>query len=453
MRLTRVSVQKLFNVFDHTIELSKDNPITIIHGPNGYGKTIILRMIDSLAAGRFSTFTSIPFARFEAMFDDESTLLIDRTAPADAAEASKERRRRITITLQRRGESAEHFGIPDPEDRKGLSNAIDAKLSEFLTRAGENVWTHDHTGEVLSTEDVLDRYGDRLPQRFQLEHDRFKVFRRELKTRLIQTRRLEANTRENEAGGENATIMGRRAVFGPRPAPVESVTRYAQELAAELKTTLAEYAARSQDLDRTFPGRLLRHDRANTLPVAVVRERLHELEGRRAALTELGFLDKEEVAFDIGGQLDEIESWKIDVLSIYVGDVAKKLEVFDTLATKIRTLIDVLKAHFTYKQVSIERERGYVFHTPDGTVLPAAALSSGEQHELILAYELLFKVQSNTLILIDEPEISLHLKWQENFLGDLQRMLEVTRSHALVATHSADIIGDRWDLTQELTGP
>ena len=38
MRITKVLVKKLFGIFDHEIPLNQDSRITIIHGPNGFGK-------------------------------------------------------------------------------------------------------------------------------------------------------------------------------------------------------------------------------------------------------------------------------------------------------------------------------------------------------------------------------------------------------------------------------
>jgi predicted ATP-binding protein involved in virulence len=80
-------------------------------------------------------------------------------------------------------------------------------------------------------------------------------------------------------------------------------------------------------------------------------------------------------------------------------------------------------------------------------------LSSGEQHELVLLYELLFKVKPNSLVLIDEPELSLHVGWQVQFLKDLQEITKLADLDILMATHSPDIIQDRWDLTAELKRP
>lgn len=74
-------------------------------------------------------------------------------------------------------------------------------------------------------------------------------------------------------------------------------------------------------------------------------------------------------------------------------------------------------------------------------------LSSGEQHELVLFHHLLFEVRRDSLVLIDEPEISLHVAWQTSFLSDLDKINRLLGVHFLLATHSPSIISDRWDLT------
>jgi predicted ATP-binding protein involved in virulence len=67
-----------------------------------------------------------------------------------------------------------------------------------------------------------------------------------------------------------------------------------------------------------------------------------------------------------------------------------------------------------------------------------------------MLYELLFGVKDDALILIDEPELSLHVGWQIRFLPDLQRIQKLKPLQIVMATHSPQIINDRWDLTVEL---
>ena len=77
-------------------------------------------------------------------------------------------------------------------------------------------------------------------------------------------------------------------------------------------------------------------------------------------------------------------------------------------------------------------------------------LSSGEQHEVVLLYELIFNARQNTLVLIDEPELSLHVTWQKEFLTDLIKIISLQNIQVLIATHSPTIINDRWDLVYNL---
>ena len=47
MRITKITVKNLFGIFNHNIPLNMDERITLIHGPNGIGKTILLSMINA----------------------------------------------------------------------------------------------------------------------------------------------------------------------------------------------------------------------------------------------------------------------------------------------------------------------------------------------------------------------------------------------------------------------
>ncbi|MDX2306130.1 MAG: AAA family ATPase [Microscillaceae bacterium] len=122
------------------------------------------------------------------------------------------------------------------------------------------------------------------------------------------------------------------------------------------------------------------------------------------------------------------------------------------MAKRIELFKNILNRRFLYKRMLISKDRGFKFFTGRNKELFPQNLSSGEQHELVLLYQLLFKLSSNALILIDEPEISLHIVWQEQFLNDLQKIIQLRGFDVLIATHSPQIINDRWDLTVELKG-
>ena len=125
--------------------------------------------------------------------------------------------------------------------------------------------------------------------------------------------------------------------------------------------------------------------------------------------------------------------------------------MFDDLLEKLELFTSILnERRFTFKSISIDRDKGFYFKTQKGKILELSDLSSGEQHEVVLLYELIFKTKKGLLVLIDEPEISLHITWQKEFLGDLLRIIKIQEFQVLIATHSPSIINDRWDLVYNL---
>lgn len=54
--ISQVTVTGLFDRFDHEVKFSKDHKITILTAPNGFGKTVILKIIHSFFNKNFNFF-------------------------------------------------------------------------------------------------------------------------------------------------------------------------------------------------------------------------------------------------------------------------------------------------------------------------------------------------------------------------------------------------------------
>lgn len=74
MHVTEISVTGLFGTFDHSIPLTHADRVTLIHGPNGLGKTMMLKMIAALLDGRTQIFERVPFDEFIVCLDDGKKL-------------------------------------------------------------------------------------------------------------------------------------------------------------------------------------------------------------------------------------------------------------------------------------------------------------------------------------------------------------------------------------------
>lgn len=113
----------------------------------------------------------------------------------------------------------------------------------------------------------------------------------------------------------------------------------------------------------------------------------------------------------------------------------------------------LINSRLNRKKITIDSEFGFTFTTSAGIILRPEHLSSGEQHTVVILFNLLFDTEPDSLVMIDEPELSLHVFWQQQFIRDLEEIISIGRFDALIATHSPEIIHDRWDLTVELKGP
>ena len=66
-------------------------------------------------------------------------------------------------------------------------------------------------------------------------------------------------------------------------------------------------------------------------------------------------------------------------------------------------------------------------------------LSSGERQILLLLVEILRRIKLGGIILIDEPEISLHPTWQRALVAALDKIIEQYDAQVIMATHSLEI--------------
>ncbi|MBC1236356.1 AAA family ATPase [Nostoc sp. 2RC] len=449
MRIQEISVSGLFGIFDHVIPLNMDERITIIHGPNGFGKTAILRILNSFFNSRYSELRTIPFQKFRVEFDDTSSVEIIKNI--NKVEDSE--KNNIILNLYKNDQEPISFDIKPIKIHRDtdLQLSILDKVIPGLERIAARKWLYDSTGETLSLEEVLERFDHVLPSklRSQEEPQWLRKLKSSIYIRLIESQRL-----------LNFIPNASFKMYRGTPVILSTVSAYSDELAKLMQDKFKEYGTVSQSLDRTFPVRVVKQQPSVDLTDEQLRHQLNELEATRSRLIEVGLLDKDEDSeFQI--QPQDIDESTKNALSVYVEDVERKLSVFAEIASKIDLLRKIINKKFaySYKKINFSKEKGFVITTSyespssNSKTLSPTDLSSGEQHELVLLYELLFKVQQNSLVLIDEPELSLHVGWQIQFLKDLQEITKLANLDILMATHSPDIIQDRWDLTVELKGP
>lgn len=122
------------------------------------------------------------------------------------------------------------------------------------------------------------------------------------------------------------------------------------------------------------------------------------------------------------------------------GDFCKKLsnKYQENINPKMIILQKLLDKYMMNKNVEVTPMGLLVKSKNDNRNIPLNSLSSGEKKLLVIFMHCLFN--EDVPIIIDEPEISLSIIWQENLLPDLLEKTNIKQ--VVVATHSAAVISD-----------
>lgn len=442
MNITKISVKKLFGVFDHEVPLNEGG-ITIVIGENGLGKTVLLEATSAFFAENFLFFRDLEFHQLSFQFEDQSW---DVTKSQTADRLAMYVTRHFTAkNLKARAEKPEKIVDIEIAEKSSTRNKYEylrelqilERLGPATTASEQRMFEYRRAAMqgLLFDEDIFLR-----SSKSRETPSWFKEAKKRISIRLIETQRI---ITAKERGGE---------------AYVNRVTKSAKEL-SELISEIDKVASQTTtELDGTFPNRLVRKLRQGaTDSFEELNAALSELDDRRKKLSSLGLL---EVTGDTDIlRVDEGQRDLSSALKLYIDDSHKKLAPYDAIASKLELFKGIVNKRFKHKELEVDRKSGFVFRSTvkrdqNGKLetIPPLKLSSGEQNELILFYELIFKSAKGDLIFIDEPEVSLHISWQNKFIDDLKEITSINKVSIVIATHSPDIIGENWDLKVEIKG-
>ncbi|GAB3066389.1 AAA family ATPase [Micromonospora schwarzwaldensis] len=428
-------VGKLLGAFDHRFDFPENWEFVILHGPNGIGKTKLLELTHAILRGELARVHTIPFITMVMNFSGGSTLHVQRTKRSQGPHRKSPKRSNVSYKDDLHGThlvfrysegEGEVKRWTEPILRDPAHDAPFASHREMLML--EN-WMLQQQRDSSSIEPWLMREFLRLSHGRYRDEDRHPVYKRlieDVNIHLIETQRLlDLTPFPSKPDGEK---IGSRS-----KSRAES---YSADIARRIKEVLAQSSPVSQELDRTFPARVLTGDDQPEPPDdAEIREEYFRQARLRERLAQIDLLEEAPEP-----PIPEVLlPWQRRVLWTYLLDSSLKLDQFEDFLAKLELLIEIVNSRFLHKYLRIDREKGFVFETAQGEEVRPEQLSSGEQHELVLVYDLLFRVQAGSLVLIDEPEISLHVSWQREFLNDIVRVARLTSLRFVVATHSPQI--------------
>lgn len=453
-------IRGLLGEFTHRVELPDDQEMVILYGPNGVGKTHVLEFIHYALRGDWVRLQDMPFDSAEIGFDNGAILYFEFGLAENNVEVESSRRRALVsnaappllVTLRTVEDRIVWQGpLRDFSDASPMMVRRIVERDLAYRRVEPDAYIQAASDRRLTLTEVIavesknihrllsSRYLDASTDLSAAIPEQMQTYIDEDSSTLVETQRLITT----QAAGQGTRDRGTQPLLA-----IDQVSMSVQSL---MEQALADNSRLSQRLDRTFPSRLFEPDSRVASSEIEIRQ-IHQDQQdfrSRLAVYHLGGEDESNV------ELPErpLEKWEVAVLGRYLQDSARKLDSFRNLLEKLELFMKTLNARFFRKRIYLTADRALAIENRRGDQLSVSDLSSGEQHELILLKYLLFDTNPGSIVLIDEPEISLHVSWQKAFLEDLSRISNVSNLRFIIATHSPQIINNSWHLTTPLGGP
>lgn len=136
----------------------------------------------------------------------------------------------------------------------------------------------------------------------------------------------------------------------------------------------------------------------------------------------------------------QLEMGKRVIAALQAGLSAAEIQSLTVRKTQYFDIIDAL-LESTGKQVDRESDT-LRFKTKYGMTIQPYQLSSGEKQILIILTTVLIQGGREFIMIMDEPEISLHFDWQRRLIEDVQSLNP--NLQLILATHSPAVVMNGW---------
>ena len=448
--IKRFNAVGLHGRFDLDIDFT--DGVNIVHGVNGAGKTTLLHVLTNAANLELLRFTYLTFQSIRLEISNDRVIEF-------VAEPVKSDDHVSNVTLMIDGNEVAAW--------PPLDNDVTQDAQQFFSVE------QPHPVAVAKDANQIDIHATYFPAfRTMIEAwssiDRSdSVLQHILEPRHRGPRRV--TTRRRLRPSYAPTELARK-VFGnfvpsinyPSPREIErqldhAIQRAVNRLATEDRSLLSNaftgvFGAISQEsgLDR-------QDDRTAEAIRANISEQLQQLQ---SAQSEYG-LPVSHSAFDVlesqlassqllGGDQDETT---IRILRVYEEALNQRAKILTDAFIDVRHYIDSVNNFLDGKQLvtvaqDVEATPRLQISHDDDSLSPLDTLSSGERQIAGLIYAASHVTQSN-VILVDEPELSLHIDWQRKIIGAMVQ--QFPSKQLIVCTHSPVISAKYKDKMIELT--
>lgn len=387
------------------IETKFDPNVNIFIGPNGSNKTVFLNLLEAALNVDLEILCNTDFKRIEIHIDaDVLVLIIENIASEDSTTTIKYSLDDDEFLLQMMPFRMRRLHrYEEPQE-----NVLRRRLAQIVNISWLSVNRGTTDIQYLDSREVLERIKNMVDIKIERLVKLLGGYQLQLET--------EANTISNDFKKEVMAMM----LYNP------NIDSYNNDILKDLSTV--DINDLRKQLYKAF----------STLGIA--KENLPSIEMH---LRKIRDVLRKMSQINTTLELNDVFILALVKRTLSIIDISQNHErQTKELYTPINNFWKCLMRFMPNKKFVYDNERGILTVTlleveHSDVSIPLSALSSGEKQIFILLTEALLQREKNYLFIADEPELSLHIKWQKKILPELFAINP--NAQIIVATHSPEV--------------
>jgi len=414
-----ISIELLFGYYNYEIDFEdKESSLSILYGDNGAGKTTILSLIFSLLSpisnrGDKTFVAQTPFKKILIEFDNGIQVY--------ALKLQDDLLGGFNVSIFYNDDCLFDLNVVSNNENiiRGEYNPLLGELENVLKIIGVKLYylsddrrvrtTFPSSLDLSTTEQRVDRYD-------VLRHSRaFSDEMYEEKTHHLDIRPVLKNVTDwiqkntidaSNSGEESANSVYVNVVDTLASKPLGS-KKISETVVSKFEKTLKLLEQRSDNF--TLYGF------ATPFPSNKFIELLRKSEGVNRATI-------------------------MTVLNLRVEGIQARLDALESIKNIVSTFIETINEFLHDKKITFNLLKGLLIIGRGNIEIAPNKLSSGEKQLLLILSNTLLARDKATIFIIDEPELSLNVKWQRILSDALIKCSEGSQIQYIMASHSIELI-------------
>lgn len=424
LSVVRIEIERLFGMYTYTLSketgsVDSASSLFILYGDNGSGKTTILKLLfhllsPSRSREHRSFIAQVPFSRFAVSLAGGTHIVVSREDENLIGS--------FQIELQEKGKNPSRVKYK-VDDERGISS-LDRNLLKRLYELQLSVF-------LLGDDRVLK--SDIFVESEEIEHEQLVL--------LSQTHRLPLEIQRRMRISSNMTNIDRDLALKTSIARTESWVRE-QALRGSNRGSANVHNLYEEIISRiTRSGEVVSEDIPQS-PQQLIEELEAQAE-RSKKFSHFGLMSP----LDIHKLVSTVQKSNEATLPIighvlkpYLDSLSARLDALQDTQDLLTVFVSTINKFFNDKYAELEVRTGLQIKTKDGREIPSESLSSGEKQLLLLLCNTLTARDKATIFIIDEPEISMNIKWQRQLIRALLDCTKGSPVQFILATHSIELL-------------